>query len=161
MLAQPLRHEDIVGVYAGLRPLLQGESDATSQLSREHAVSQSVTRLSTVAGGKYTNYRVMAKDIIDVAGVPTRAGSLTSPLRDRFGIVLRLDFYMLKDLAHIVQRSADILNVPIDASGAAEASVHVQGRLDIEASGSADVNYAGSPVMQNVDVSGAASVRRL
>ena len=66
-LAQPLRHEDIEGVYAGLRPLLQGESDATSQLSREHAVSQSVSGLITVAGGKYTTYRVMAKDVVDVA----------------------------------------------------------------------------------------------
>jgi glycerol-3-phosphate dehydrogenase len=67
VLAQPLRHEDIEGVYAGLRPLLQGESDATSQLSREHAVSQSVSGLITVAGGKYTTYRVMAKDVVDVA----------------------------------------------------------------------------------------------
>ena len=67
MLAQPLRHEDIEGVYAGLRPLLQGESDATSRLSREHAVSQSVSGLITVAGGKYTTYRVMAKDVVDVA----------------------------------------------------------------------------------------------
>ena len=67
VLAQPLRSEDIEGVYAGLRPLLQGESDATSQLSREHAVSQSVSGLITVAGGKYTTYRVMAKDVVDVA----------------------------------------------------------------------------------------------
>ena len=67
VLAQPLRHEDIEGVYAGLRPLLTGESEATSQLSREHAVSQSVSGLITVAGGKYTTYRVMAKDVVDVA----------------------------------------------------------------------------------------------
>lgn len=67
VLAVPLRHEDIEGVYAGLRPLLQGESDATSALSRTHAVSQSVSGLITVAGGKYTTYRVMAKDAIDLA----------------------------------------------------------------------------------------------
>ena len=67
VLETPLRHEDIEGVYAGLRPLLQGESDATSQLSRTHAVSQSVSGLITVAGGKYTTYRVMAKDAIDMA----------------------------------------------------------------------------------------------
>jgi glycerol-3-phosphate dehydrogenase len=67
VLAQPLRHEDIEGVYAGLRPLLQGDDDSTSQLSREHAVSQSVSGLITVAGGKYTTYRVMAKDVCDVA----------------------------------------------------------------------------------------------
>lgn len=66
VLAQPLRKEDIEGVYAGLRPLLQGESAATSRLSREHAVSQSVSGLITVAGGKYTTYRVMAQDVVDV-----------------------------------------------------------------------------------------------
>lgn len=67
VLAQPLRQEDIEGVYAGLRPLLQGENAATSQLSREHAVSQSVSGLITVAGGKYTTYRVMAEDVVDMA----------------------------------------------------------------------------------------------
>jgi glycerol-3-phosphate dehydrogenase len=67
VLAQPLSHDDIEGVYAGLRPLLRGETDDTSQLSREHAVSESVSGLITVAGGKYTTYRVMAKDAIDLA----------------------------------------------------------------------------------------------
>ena len=67
VLAVPLQHSDIEGVYAGLRPLLYGESDATSQLSRTHAVSQSVSGLITVAGGKYTTYRVMAKDAVDMA----------------------------------------------------------------------------------------------
>lgn len=67
VLRTPLTHDDIQGVYAGLRPLLEGESDATSELSREHAVSQSVPGLVTVAGGKYTTYRVMAADAIDMA----------------------------------------------------------------------------------------------
>jgi glycerol-3-phosphate dehydrogenase len=66
-LATRLSRDDIEGVYAGLRPLLEGESDATSQLSREHAVSQSVSGLITVAGGKYTTYRIMARDAVDVA----------------------------------------------------------------------------------------------
>jgi glycerol-3-phosphate dehydrogenase len=60
-----LTRADVEGVYAGLRPLLYGESEATSQLSREHAVAQSVSGLVTVAGGKYTTYRVMAADAID------------------------------------------------------------------------------------------------
>ena len=66
VLANPITRDDIVGVYAGLRPLLYGEDDSTSQLSREHAVSESVSGLITVAGGKYTTYRVMAKDTIDL-----------------------------------------------------------------------------------------------
>lgn len=55
-----------------------------------------------------------------LVGATTRAGLLTSPLRDRFGIVQRLEFYNIKDLTHIVERSAHILNVSIDAAGAAE-----------------------------------------
>src|SRR5579863_1557791 len=47
-------------------------------------------------------------------GATTRAGLLTSPLRDRFGIVARLEFYQVNELAQIVQRSAVILNIPID-----------------------------------------------
>ena len=62
-----LTHEDVEGVYAGLRPLLSGESESTSKLSREHAVAHSVPGLVVIAGGKYTTYRVMAKDAIDAA----------------------------------------------------------------------------------------------
>jgi glycerol-3-phosphate dehydrogenase len=66
VLADPLSRDDIEGIYAGLRPLLAEEDDATSRLSREHAVSESVSGLITVAGGKYTTYRVMARDTIDL-----------------------------------------------------------------------------------------------
>ncbi|MCB1688604.1 MAG: Holliday junction branch migration DNA helicase RuvB [Halioglobus sp.] len=55
-----------------------------------------------------------------LVGATTRAGLLTSPLRDRFGIVQRLEFYEVADLAHIVERSAHILEIGIDAKGAAE-----------------------------------------
>jgi Holliday junction DNA helicase RuvB len=55
-----------------------------------------------------------------LVGATTRAGLLTSPLRDRFGIVQRLEFYEVADLAHIVERSANILEIGIDAAGAAE-----------------------------------------
>jgi glycerol-3-phosphate dehydrogenase len=67
LLADPLTHDDVVGVYAGLRPLLSGESDSTSTLSREHAVSSPVRGLTVIAGGKYTTYRVMARDAVDAA----------------------------------------------------------------------------------------------
>jgi glycerol-3-phosphate dehydrogenase len=65
VLATPLRPEDVEGVYAGLRPLLSGEQASTSQLSREHQVAHPVPGVVVVAGGKYTTYRVMAKDAID------------------------------------------------------------------------------------------------
>jgi glycerol-3-phosphate dehydrogenase len=67
VLAVPLTRDDVQGVYAGLRPLLAGESDATSTLSREHTVAHPVPGLVVVAGGKYTTYRVMAKDAVDAA----------------------------------------------------------------------------------------------
>jgi len=67
VLRTPLTHEDVEGVFAGLRPLLSGESAATSKLSREHAVAQTAAGLITIAGGKYTTYRVMAKDAVDTA----------------------------------------------------------------------------------------------
>jgi glycerol-3-phosphate dehydrogenase len=67
LLADKLTLDDVVGVYAGLRPLLSGESDSTSKLSREHAVASPVRGLTVVAGGKYTTYRVMAKDAVDSA----------------------------------------------------------------------------------------------
>jgi len=55
-----------------------------------------------------------------LVGATTRAGMLTNPLRDRFGIVARLEFYTAEELARIVTRSAGLLNVPIDADGALE-----------------------------------------
>jgi glycerol-3-phosphate dehydrogenase len=67
VLTTPLTREDVEGVYAGLRPLLAGESESTSKLSREHVVAHTVPGLVVVAGGKYTTYRVMAKDAIDAA----------------------------------------------------------------------------------------------
>ena len=67
VLATPLTKDDILGVYAGLRPLLAGESESTSQLSREHAVARPEPGLISIAGGKYTTYRVMAKDAVDAA----------------------------------------------------------------------------------------------
>jgi len=67
VLVTPLSHDDIEGVYAGLRPLLAGESEETSKLSREHAVSRVMPGLVSIAGGKYTTYRVMAADAVDAA----------------------------------------------------------------------------------------------
>ncbi|MFB3896931.1 MAG: Holliday junction branch migration DNA helicase RuvB [bacterium] len=55
-----------------------------------------------------------------LVGATTRAGMLTAPLRGRFGIMSRLDFYLLEDMFQIVKRSARILNIPIDEGGARE-----------------------------------------
>src|SRR5476649_2435362 len=60
-------------------------------------------------------------------GATTRAGSLTSPLRDRFGIVQRLEFYQVADLQHIVNRSAQCLELSITESGAHEIAKRARG----------------------------------
>jgi glycerol-3-phosphate dehydrogenase len=65
VLAVPLTRDDVEGVYAGLRPLLAGESESTSKLSREHTVAHPVPGLVMIAGGKYTTYRLMARDAVD------------------------------------------------------------------------------------------------
>lgn len=60
-------------------------------------------------------------------GATTRAGSLTSPLRDRFGITQRLEYYKIPDLQHIVQRSADCLGLSMDPDGALEVARRARG----------------------------------
>ena len=62
-----------------------------------------------------------------LVGATTRAGLLTSPLRDRFGIVQRLEFYSIDDLQGIAERSAGILNLPIEARGAGEIAKRARG----------------------------------
>ncbi|MFK5969847.1 MAG: Holliday junction branch migration DNA helicase RuvB [Candidatus Marithrix sp.] len=65
--------------------------------------------------------------VFTLVGATTRAGLLTSPLRDRFGITQRLEFYSSEDLAIIIKRSAKILNVSIDADGAIELADRARG----------------------------------
>ncbi len=62
-----------------------------------------------------------------LVGATTRAGLLTSPLRDRFGIVQRLEFYSVDDLTHIVQRAGGIIGIDIEASGAHEIARRARG----------------------------------
>lgn len=78
LLREPLGADDIEGVFAGLRPLVAGSGDPdTTRLSREHSIDVSVPGLSVIAGGKYTTYRVMARDLIDAA-VSDLSGSPSS-----------------------------------------------------------------------------------
>lgn len=86
VLAAPLTHDDIEGVYAGLRPLLAGESDETSKLSREHAVARVAPGLVAIAGGKYTTYRVMAADAVDAISQDI-TGRLASSITDQVPLI--------------------------------------------------------------------------
>jgi Holliday junction DNA helicase RuvB len=104
-----------------------------------------------------------------LVGATTRAGLLTSPLRDRFGIVQRLEFYNTEDLTHIVTRSADILGVVIDAQGAHEIAKRARGTprianrllrrvrdfVEIKAQGTVTGNAAQQGLdMLDVDING-------
>ena len=75
VLAKPLTSADVIGVYAGLRPLVAAaEETPTTKLSREHVVDMPLPGLASIAGGKFTTYRLMARDVVDaaVAGFPDK-----------------------------------------------------------------------------------------
>jgi glycerol-3-phosphate dehydrogenase len=85
VLAEPLSARDIIGTWAGLRPLLQpGTKSGTqsSRVSREHTVASSVPGLVSIAGGKFTTYRVMAKDAVDFALGKQRVKTMPSSTAD-------------------------------------------------------------------------------
>ena len=98
VLATPLTHDDIEGVYAGLRPLLAGESESTSKLSREHAVARVSPGLVAIAGGKYTTYRVMAADAVDAAGADL-TGRLQPSITDKVPLLGADGYYALVNQA--------------------------------------------------------------
>jgi glycerol-3-phosphate dehydrogenase len=73
-LTQPIAREQVTAAFCGLRPLVDGAATSTARLSREHIVETSLSGLVTIAGGKWTTYRQMAQDTIDVA---LKVGRLT------------------------------------------------------------------------------------
>ena len=104
-----------------------------------------------------------------LVGATTRAGMLTNPLRDRFGIVARLEFYTPEELARIVKRSAGLLNVPTDAEGGfkiarrSRGTPRIANRLlrrvrdyaDVKGSGKIDLDIANKALaMLDVDPQG-------
>ncbi len=86
VLREPLGHEDVEGVYAGLRPLLSGESEPTSRISREHTVVTPVPGLVIIAGGKLTTYRVMGRDAVDAAA-HSLGGAVPESITERVRLV--------------------------------------------------------------------------
>ena len=72
VLEPKLQADEIIGVYAGLRPLVANNKSATTKLSREHTVDRPAAGFVSIAGGKYTTYRVMAKDVVDRAVIELR-----------------------------------------------------------------------------------------
>ena len=86
VLAKPVRREEICGVFAGLRPLVAAEGGTdTTRLSREHRLFSPLPGLTAIAGGKYTTYRVMARDAVDAAAADL--GSTAPSTTDRVPLV--------------------------------------------------------------------------
>jgi glycerol-3-phosphate dehydrogenase len=78
-----LRREDVVGTYAGLRPLIAPAGGSTVKASREHRVTVEANGVVSVGGGKYTTYRVMARDVIDAVLGPKGTRDRPSQTADR------------------------------------------------------------------------------
>jgi len=110
-LERPLRRSDVVGAFAGLRPLLESDG-ATADLSRKHAVLTSRTGVVTVVGGKLTTYRQMAEDAVDATGLTTR------PCRTRdlplLGAAPREVLAGLEEPARLVRRFGTEARLVID-----------------------------------------------
>lgn len=119
------RPRDIVGLLVNLKP---GDILFIDEIHRLPRVTEEILypamedfRLDiTVGKGQSARTRSIPLQRFTLVGATTRVGALTSPLRDRFGLVQRLQFYTIDELTHIVLRTAAILNTQITAEGAAE-----------------------------------------
>lgn len=128
VLSRPIRREDIIGTYAGLRPLLQphlkpGAEAASTKVSREHTVTRVAPGLTSIAGGKLTTYRVMAADAVDHALGEALARAHPSATADlplvgaagyheqvaRAGAVARQRGWTLARVTHLLDRYGDEL----------------------------------------------------
>ncbi len=103
--ARPVRREDVVGAYAGLRPLLDADG-STADLSRRHAVLASPGGVVTVVGGKLTTYRRMAEDAVDLvlARTPLRAGPCRTKALPLVGAAPRDALARVEAPARLVRR---------------------------------------------------------
>ncbi|MGZ4448154.1 MAG: glycerol-3-phosphate dehydrogenase/oxidase [Nocardioides sp.] len=104
--ARPLHRSDVVGAFAGLRPLIDAGDGSTADLSRKHAVLTSRTGVVTIVGGKLTTYRQMAEDAVDAA--LAASGLAAGPCRTRrlpiSGAASRVELAALELPARLVRR---------------------------------------------------------
>jgi glycerol-3-phosphate dehydrogenase len=123
-----LRRADVVGTYAGLRPLIAPSRGSTVKASREHRVSVERNGIVRVGGGKYTTYRVMARDVIDALLGREGAERLPSTTADR-RLVGAADRPVLDRIV------AEIATVPAVAAAHPEAAARLVARHGTEAPG--------------------------
>ena len=126
------RPRDIAGLLVTLKP---GDILFIDEIHRLPRVTEEILypamedfRLDvTIGKGQSARMKSIPLHRFTLIGATTRVGALSSPLRDRFGIIQRLQFYELDELAAIVMRTAQILNTPINESGAAEIARRARG----------------------------------
>ncbi|MEM9004206.1 MAG: Holliday junction branch migration DNA helicase RuvB [Cyanobacteria bacterium P01_F01_bin.86] len=126
------RPRDIAGLLVNLKP---GDILFIDEIHRLPRVTEEIlypamedARLDiTVGKGQSARTRSIALQPFTLVGATTRVGALTSPLRDRFGLIQRLRFYEVDELTQIVLRTAKVLNTPIKPAGAEEVARRSRG----------------------------------
>jgi holliday junction DNA helicase RuvB len=126
------RPRDIVGLLVNLQPgdlLFIDEIHRLSKMTEEilYPAMEDFRLDITVGKGQSAQIRSIKLQPFTLVGATTQIGSLTAPLRDRFGLIQRLQFYELDELIPIVERTAGILNTPIDRDGATEIAKRARG----------------------------------
>src|ERR1019366_7590706 len=126
-LAQIIANEMGVAIKTSSGPLLERKGDLTAVEEVLYPAMEDY-RIDLIIGqGPGARIHPFPLSKFTLVGATTRAGLITAPLRSRFGIVHRLDFYTPEDLAVIVHRSAKILNISIDDEGAVEIARRARG----------------------------------
>ncbi len=126
------RPRDIAGLLVNLKP---GDVLFIDEIHRLPRVTEEIlypamedARLDiTIGKGQSARTRSIPLCAFTLVGATTRVGALTSPLRDRFGLIQRLRFYEIDELTQIVLRTADVLRTPIDPAGAQEIARRARG----------------------------------
>ncbi len=126
------RPRDIVGLLMNLQPrelLFIDEIHRLNRVAEEllYPAMEDFRLDLTVGAGPSARTRSLELPPFTLVGATTKAGSLSSPLRDRFGLIQRLEFYSCDDLAAIVQRSAQLLKLDLGADAAAEIARRCRG----------------------------------
>lgn len=126
------RPRDIVGLLVNLKPgdlLFIDEIHRLSRMTEEilYPAMEDARIDITIGKGQSARTRSLPLQNFTLVGATTRVGALTSPLRDRFGLVQRLRFYEIDELTEIILRAAKILNTPIQSDGAAEIARRARG----------------------------------
>ncbi len=126
------RPRDIVGLLVNLRPkeiLFIDEIHRLTRIAEEllYPAMEDLRLDITVGKGSTARSRALPLQPFTLIGATTRAGSLSSPLRDRFGLIHRLDFYSQADLTEIIERSATLLKLPLTSNACMEIARRCRG----------------------------------